>query len=66
MQRIIDELSSTPVMIGVLRAILRDLVRRTRKSEKNPEDIAPIKPQAAGIEATRPAWRMSKPRSLTR
>ena len=58
--------SNMPITIGVLRAMFSDPVRRIIQSEIIPPSTPPIKPQTAGTEATKPAFRIDIPRACTR
>ena len=58
--------NSMPKMIGVLRAIDKELVLRIMKSEIIPPLIPPIKPQIAGTAAAKPTSLIFIPRCVAK
>lgn len=58
--------SSMPSTIGTLRATDSEAPRRSSASEMMPPRMPPRKPHTAGIDATKPAFRIDMPRACTR
>ena len=57
---------SMPSTIGVFRAKVSEAGFSQQASEITPPSTPPMKPQMAGTEAMRPAFRIDMPRCWTR
>lgn len=66
LQPIMLAVSTRPMVMGILRAMVSEPVRLSSQSVTKPVDPPLMKPAMAGTEAMKPAFRMEKPQSLTR